>query len=203
MDKYPILICLQVGVLAKISLLPESVQELWGAEADLFGSISVAYEKNSQDILYGKTLKELCLAEEVGISQTFSLLFPKVGILFGGKFSTPKTSVFLKTESVSLSAVLETKIPKKYFLSEKKLPGLFREKNYENKLATPSGQIIPMDEAMKLMFLPGVNLTEQEEPNKIENEKIMEKLKNELKSESLTLLTQEKEAEVKAPRILF
>src|SRR3990167_9363598 len=119
MDKYPILICLQVGVLAKISLLPESVQELWGAEADLFGSISVAYEKNSQDILYGKTLKELCLQEGDGISQTFSLLFPKVATISGGKFSTPKTSVSLKTESVSLSSVLEKEVPKKYFLSQK------------------------------------------------------------------------------------
>src|SRR3990167_2890267 len=154
MDKYPILICLQVEALAKISALPVSVQELWGAEADLFGSISVAYEKNSQDILFGKMLKELCLHEGDGISQTFSLLFPKKGILFGGKFSTPKISVSLKTESVSLSSVLEKEVPQKYFLSEKVMKSIMGKvgTSYESKLLTHLGQIIPMGSQMKLML---------------------------------------------------
>src|SRR3990167_2149470 len=112
--KFPILTFLLEEVPAKISLLPESVRELLEARADLFGNLSVASEKNNRDILSLKTLKDCCLAEADGTLPTSFALFPKKAILFGGKFSTPKTSVFLKIgRGCSLSDVLEKKVPKK------------------------------------------------------------------------------------------
>src|SRR3990167_4965129 len=165
-QKFPTLICLRAEVLAKISALPESVQELWGAEADLFGSISVAYEKNNQDILFGKTLKDCLVLGEDLTSPTFSLLFPKVGILFGGKFSTPKISVSLKTgKGYSLSDVLETKVPKKYFLSQKIQDRLKLWERQSEKKTQESGN--------KILFTPtkeswgGLRATDYKQPPQI------------------------------------
>jgi len=118
-QKFPTLICSQ-------GVLPAKIFQSLARDKDFMvqgrlwhGSLSEDYETNSQDILSGKMLKELCLAEAGGTLPTCSLLFPKVGILSGGKFSTPKTSVFLKTGNVSLSSVLEKEVPKRYFLSQK------------------------------------------------------------------------------------
>ncbi len=118
-DKFPILICSQ-------GVLPAKIFQSLAKDEDLpvqghlsLGNLSDAYEIKSHDISYGRTLRGLCLQEADGTLPTSLLLFPKVGILFGGKFSTPKNSVCLKTESVFLSSVLEMKVPKKYFLSQK------------------------------------------------------------------------------------
>src|SRR3990167_140420 len=106
-DKYPILTCLQGVLPAKIFQLLAK-EEGFPVQGRLsLGSLSEDYETNSQSISSGKMLKELCLAEADGTLPTCSVLFPKAGILFGGKFSTPKTSVFLKTANESLSSVLE------------------------------------------------------------------------------------------------
>ena len=117
--KLPILICSSEGVPAKIFQSLVSGEGLPVQGLLSLGSSYDAYALKNLDILSGRMLKELCLAEADGTLPTSLLLFPKVGILSGGKFSTPKTSVSLKTESVSLSSVLEKEVPKKYFLSEK------------------------------------------------------------------------------------
>src|SRR3990167_11215248 len=52
--KFPTLICLSVEALAKTLASLASELELREREVDLFGNTSVAYEKNSQDILFGK-----------------------------------------------------------------------------------------------------------------------------------------------------
>src|SRR3990167_9152532 len=114
--KYPILICSQ-GVLPAKIFQSLAKEEGLSVQSHLsLGSLYEDYEINSQSISFGKTLKVSCLAKADGTLPTSSLLFPKVGMLFGGKFSTPRISVSLKIENVSLSSVLETKIPKKNFL---------------------------------------------------------------------------------------
>ena len=125
-DKFPILMCLQGEVPAKIFQSLAKGEGL-GVQSHLsLGNISDAYEIKSHDISFGKTLKECLVLGEDSTSETYSLLFPKVGILSGGKFSTPKISVSLKTGSVSLSSVLEPikKVPQKYFLTKKQLKSL-------------------------------------------------------------------------------
>src|SRR3990167_5712914 len=116
---YPTLTCLQEEVPAKIyqSLAKERVWPEQG-QVSLWNTSEYSVIKN-QDILFGKMLKGLCHLTMDLISQSFLMSFPKQGILSGGRFSTPKISVSLKTESVSLSSVLEKEVPKKYFLSEK------------------------------------------------------------------------------------
>lgn len=103
--KYPTLIFSQEDRRAKT--YPLLVRELdsEGKEVDYFLNLCEQSKKRSRDILFGKTLKELYRATEAGILQQSSMKWPKQGILSGGKFSMPKTSVFLKTESVSLSSV--------------------------------------------------------------------------------------------------
>ena len=118
-NKLPILICSSGEVPAKIFQSLVSGEGLPVQGLLSLGSSYDAYALKNLDILSGRMLKELCLAEADGTLPTSLLLFPKVGILYGGKFSTPKISVSLKTESVSLSSVLEKEVPKKYFLSEK------------------------------------------------------------------------------------
>src|SRR3990167_10104907 len=151
--KYPILICSQ-GVLPAKIFQSLAKEEGLAVQSHLsLGSSYEDYEINSQSISFGQMLKELCLQETDGTLPTSSLHFPKVGMLFGGKFSTPKTSVSLKTESVSLSSVLETKTPKKYFLSDKVMKSIMGKvgTSYESKLLTLSGQIIPMGSQTKLI----------------------------------------------------
>src|SRR3990167_7258679 len=118
-QKLPTLICSAAEVPAKIFQSLVSGEGLPVQGLLSLGSLYDAYEIKNLSILSGKMLKELCLHEADGILPTSLVLFPKVGIISGGKFSTPKISVSLKTESVSLSAVLEKEVPKKYFLSEK------------------------------------------------------------------------------------
>src|SRR3990167_1313604 len=151
--KFPTLIFSQEGVLAK------TFQSL-AKEGDLpvqshlsLGSSYEDYEVKDLDILSGKMLKECCLQEADGTLPTSFVLFPKVAIISGGKFSMPKTSVSLKTESVSLSSVLEKKVPKKYFLSDKVMKSIMGKvgTSYESKLLTLSGQIIPMGSQTKLI----------------------------------------------------
>jgi len=117
--KLPTLICSSGVLPAKIFQSLAKGEGLAVQGLLSLGSISEHYAVKSLDILSGKMLKALCLHEADGILPTSLVLFPKVGIISGGKFSTPKISVCLKTESVSLSSVLETKVPKKYFLSQK------------------------------------------------------------------------------------
>src|SRR3990167_630780 len=126
-NKCPTLICLRGGLPVKIFQSLAKDEGLGVQEVLSLGSLSEHYAVKSHDISFGKTLEGLCHHEAGGILPTSLLLFPKVGILSGGRFSTPKTSVSLKTESVSLSSVLETKIPKKYFLSETILKTLMRQ----------------------------------------------------------------------------
>ena len=126
-NKYPTLICLRGGLPVKIFQSLAKDEGLGVQEVLSLGSLSEHYAVKSHDISFGKTLEGLCHHEAGGILPTSLLLFPKVGILSGGKFSTPKISVFLKTESVSLSSVLEMDIPKKYFLSETILKTLMRQ----------------------------------------------------------------------------
>lgn len=117
--QYPTLICLQGEVHAKTF---QSLANAGGFPVQnrlSLGNLSEHSELKNLDISSGKMLRECCLQEAVGTLPTSLVLFPKVGIICGGKFSTPKILVSLKTESVSLSSVLETKIPKRYFLSEK------------------------------------------------------------------------------------
>src|SRR3990167_9196790 len=118
-NRLPILICSQGEVPAKIfqSLVKDEGLGVQGLLS--LGSSYDAYELKNLNILSGRMLRGLCLAEADGTLPTSLLLFPKVGMLYGGKFSTPKISVSLKTESVSLSSVLEKEVPKKYFLSQK------------------------------------------------------------------------------------
>ena len=127
--KYPTLISSQAEVPAKIF---QSLANAGGFKAQgllSLGSSYDAYEINNLPISSGKMLKECCLQEADGILPTSLLLFPKAGMLSGGKFSTPKISVFLKTESVFLSLVLEKEVPKKYFLSDKMQKMVFKEIN--------------------------------------------------------------------------
>ena len=133
---FPTLTCLQGEVHARTFLSLESVQELSGKEVDLFGSSSDVLKKKNLSILSGRMLKECLVLGEDSTSQTYSLRFPKQGILSGGRFSTPKTSVSLKTESVSLSSVLETEVPQKYFLSEEQTERIFRTLNQEQTKPT-------------------------------------------------------------------
>src|SRR3990167_2634536 len=116
---YPTLTCLQEEVPVKIyqSLAKEGVWPEQG-QVSLWNTSEYSVIKN-QDILSGKMLRGLCHLTTALISQSFLMSFPKQGIISGGKFSTPKISVSLKTESVSLSSVLEKEVPKKYFLSQK------------------------------------------------------------------------------------
>src|SRR3990167_6142676 len=125
-DKFPTLISSQEEALVRISRLQAKDEDLPVQNHLSLGSSYELYEKSDLPILSGKMLKVSCLAEADGTLGTSLLLFPKVGILSGGKFSTPKISVSLKTESVSLSAVLETKIPQKYFLSDKLVKSLMK-----------------------------------------------------------------------------
>src|SRR3990167_10831182 len=151
--KLPILICSQGVLPAKIFQSLVKGEDLPVQSHLLLGSLYEDYEVKNLDILSGKMLKELCLAEADGTLPTSLLLFPKVATIYGGKFSTPKTSVSLKTGSVSLSSVLETKIPKKYFLSDKVMKSIMGKvgTSYESKLLTLSGQIIPMGSQTKLI----------------------------------------------------
>src|SRR3990167_4080646 len=110
--KLPILICSLGEVPAKIFQSLVSGEGLPVQGLLSLGSSYDVYALNNLDILSGRMLKELCLAEADGTLRTSLLLFPKVGILSGGKFSTPKTSVSLKTESVSLSSVTEMTLDK-------------------------------------------------------------------------------------------
>ena len=73
----------------------------------------------SLSILSGRMLRELSQATKAGTLPKCSISFPKQAIICGGKFSTQSISVSRKTESVSLSSVLETEVPQKYFLSQK------------------------------------------------------------------------------------
>lgn len=63
-------------------------------------------------------LKVLSQAIKDGTLPKCKLKWPKQGTLSDGKFSTPKTSVYLKTGSASLSSVLEENVDEKYYLSE-------------------------------------------------------------------------------------
>lgn len=49
----------------------------------------------------------------------------------------------------SLSEVLETDVPQKYFLSEEQTQSLLRPKNFQNRLATVCGQTTQMDTLTK------------------------------------------------------
>ena len=117
--KFPTLICSLGVVLVRTYPSQENEQDLLAQGADFFTSICEPSVKKGRDILSGKMLRGLCQARMDGILAQSSMKWPKQGILSGGKFSTPKISVCLKTESVSLSSVLETDPPQKYFLSER------------------------------------------------------------------------------------
>jgi hypothetical protein len=117
-QQYPTLTCSSAEALASLSQSLESAKDS-PEQAACFGSTSAASKKKSLNISFGRMLKE-CLAQTVGeTSPSFSLRFPKLGMLCGGKFSTPRTSVCLRTGNACLSSVLETEVPEKYFLSDK------------------------------------------------------------------------------------
>lgn len=115
---FPILICSSAEVLAKISPSLESEQGSLGLGADLPTSTSVRSKKSVPLTSSGRMSKVFSQATEDGTLPLFSIKWPKRGILSGGKFSTPKISVSLKTANASLSSVLETEVPEKYFLSQ-------------------------------------------------------------------------------------
>src|SRR3989339_1125122 len=117
--KYPTLTYSSVEARARISAWLENVKALAEQGRDYFLSTSVRSNKNVLTFLSGRMLKAFSRSIEDSILQQSSLSFPKQGILSGGKFSTPKISVSLKTESASLSSVVETQVPEKYFLSDK------------------------------------------------------------------------------------
>src|SRR3990167_7916147 len=91
--KYPILICSQGVLPAKIFQSLAKGEGLLVQNHLSFGSSYEHCEVKNLDILSLKMLKDLCLHEMDGILPISFVLFPKVGMLFGGKFSTPKTSV--------------------------------------------------------------------------------------------------------------
>ena len=124
--KYPTLICSQAVVHAKTFQSLANAGDFPAQGLLSLGSTFDAYEINNLSISSGKMLKECCLQEADGTLPTSLVLFPKQGILSGGKFSTPTTSVSLKTGNVSLSSVLvpTSEVPKKYFLSEKQIKKL-------------------------------------------------------------------------------
>src|SRR3990167_11128359 len=141
-QKLPTLICSAAEVPAKIFQSLVSGEGLPVQGLLSLGSLYDAYDIKNLSILSGKMLKELCLHEADGILPTSLVLFPKVGIISGGKFSTPKISVSLKTESVSLSSVLEKEVSKKYFLSQKIQDRLkFWEQPKEQKIQESAREI--------------------------------------------------------------
>ena len=87
----------------------------------------------SLSILSGRMLRELSQATKAGILPKCSISFPKQGILYGGKFSMQSISVSHRTESVSLSSVLETEVPQKYFLSQQAVQKIMSYKDNHKK----------------------------------------------------------------------
>ena len=72
-----------------------------------------------------------------------------------------------KQERGSLSDILERQVDQNYFLSEIQMKTvLSRTKNYENKLATRSGQTIPMGNLMKPIYLKKNSKKLQKDNNK-------------------------------------
>lgn len=117
--QYPTLTCSSVEVLAKIYQSLESVKDLKESGQDSLPSISAPLKKKSLSISSGKMLREFCHRTKALISQGCKIKWPKQGMACGGKYLTPKTSVYPKTESVCLSSVLEMGVPEKYYLSER------------------------------------------------------------------------------------
>lgn len=118
--KYPTLICLSEEARVKISPLLERELGLLGLGLGLPTSISGRLKKSVPLDSFGKMYEVYFQVTEDGTLSQYSIKWPKQGILSNGKFSTPSTSVSLKTESVSLSSVLvqTSEVPEKYFLKE-------------------------------------------------------------------------------------
>lgn len=115
---FPILTCSLVDLPARICQLLAREPGLRDAEVDSFMSMYEHSSKRSHGISSGKTSKVLSRLTADGILPASSMRFPKLGILSGGRFSTPVTSECRRTESASLSSVLEptSEVPEKYFL---------------------------------------------------------------------------------------
>lgn len=129
--KYPTLICLSEEARARISASQEKELDLWGREVASSPSTSVRLKKSVPLTSFGRMSEVYLAATEDGTLPQYSIKWPKQGILSNGKFSTPSTSVSLKTESVSLSSVLvpTSEVPEKYFLSRKQEDKIFATLN--------------------------------------------------------------------------
>src|SRR3990167_1615902 len=103
---------------AKIYLWLESEKDSLVQGVDYFLSSCASLRKSNLHILSGRMLNALSalMAEEIMLQS--SLRFPKQATMFNGSFATPKTSGYPSTGSASLSSVLESDVPEKYFLSE-------------------------------------------------------------------------------------
>ena len=83
-------------------------------------------ERKPLIILSGRMLRELSQAQRDGTLPRCSISFPNRATISGGRFSTQRTSVSPRTESVYLSSVLEKKVPKKYFLSRGSIDSIIK-----------------------------------------------------------------------------
>lgn len=139
--QYPTLTFSSAEAHAKTCPLLESDVDSTVSVQDSFTNTSEPCMKRSHNISSGKMLKALFQVMEDETSQSFSIRWPKLGILSGGKFSTPKTSVSLRTANASLSSVLETEVQEKYYLSEERQRIL--EKNLGNPWSSEAPKSTP------------------------------------------------------------
>lgn len=111
-------------------------------------------KKSTPNLCYLKMSKDSFLTTVEELSKPSSPRLQNWGMLSNGKCLTQRISESHRIgKECSLSDILEDSVDDKYFLSEKQKNLIFsRPKNYQCKLATRSGQIIPMDSQMKPMF---------------------------------------------------
>ena len=112
-------------VLVKTSLLQEEEAGFTVTEADSFltslASSRAKRKKINPNGLSSKMLRVFYQAAPGGISKNISVNWPKLGMMSGGKFSTPRITESRKTErGCTLSDILEAEVEEKYYLSAQK-----------------------------------------------------------------------------------
>ena len=104
--------------LARHSALRESVEDLTIQEEHSFLTSQGFVQKKDPDIWYLKTLKVCYLMTKEKLSRQSLGFSPVWGIELNGRYLTARISEFPRIgKECSLSDILETGVPEKYFLS--------------------------------------------------------------------------------------
>ena len=118
--KSPTLTYSVLDSLAKRLVLQEKDLDLTTLEAHSFLKSLGFSSTKDPDIFYSKMLKAYLVMTREKLSRQYLGFSPTWGMSINGKFLTAKISAFPKTgRECSLSDILEEKVDRKYFLSEK------------------------------------------------------------------------------------